>query len=176
MIVRLLLVFAFGVLLSFPAAEAHEPPPQEDIYLYPHPHSGYEVEAMYVAGVWNSLRLPPRMEVVKEPRPDAIHILSAPLGKMQAICDGNCIGQASSEGWQDGKKSVILWKDMPGLFHIRSALLMHEVGHLLGLPHSSSDCALMSSGFDRKCRKAMFARDDLLALKKLYPSWEMPPK
>lgn len=136
--------------------------------------SGYSSSLRLAISNWNSLRSPVRIEVAKSREKANVLLRVRNSHIMQKMCETSCAGQASQFGPGDGISHITLWDDMPGGLINRGALVMHELGHILGLGHVDRECALMHSNFQFACGGAMFSIHDIKLIKAAYPEWTPP--
>ena len=177
-VIPLLLGFVIGkgVQAAEEGAEAKIWPGSETMYVYTHPASGYNESLQRAISLWQKLNHPVQIKSVPQASLANVIIHTKDGQEMGRMCQGPCAGRASQFGWRSGTSSITLWDDMPGGITERSALIMHELGHLLGLQHTHGRCSLMHSSFQFSCGQEMFAWQDIMALQEAYPNWKLPAK
>lgn len=132
--------FALGRTLEAYGGEEVKPWPGNELRIMDKggPFSGLlpAVEAINRTGI------PIRLRLVKQ-NPDVVVRLVSEQELARNCAKPRCAGYASSIGYRGGQEEIALSREYITKSPGRN-LILHELGHILGLSHSNQDCAVMN--------------------------------
>lgn len=127
--------------------------------------SGWDASVDRAAQAWNRLGLGPQFVRTTDPSQAGVFISANP-GLLEQRC-GNCSGLASGVGqtYPNQLMTVTLRPPPPGFLGAIAAdkgetvIIIHELGHLLGLEHQDG-CAVMSPSPGSRCAPLVWPGPD----------------
>jgi hypothetical protein len=133
------------------AAGAPEPWPDGRVTYFDASGSGAAIDA--AAARWN--RSGARLRIVRAPDRRRADVVFVADGEgLRSACGESCLGLSSAIGRpSDGRTTVKLDPEIAGApTPLGVWVAMHELGHVLGLPHRDGRCSLMNAhAYDDSC-------------------------
>lgn len=176
MLKALWIIFLAGIIaagMALASGEKTHPWPKGEMQIYASKKNLWQDELLSAINFWNRVGLPVRLRLTENmKKQDTVQFLTSPADKIKNVCQGNCAGQASQNGYKAWGNSLVVRRAWKSTFAERKRVIVHELGHLLGLPHSDNVCSIMYSGDTSGCYASYLTSSDYLELGRLYPSWK----